>query len=157
MSSNLDVGPYNSNTAVFQEVLATGVSGMAFNGTQQVAPFNTEVVAQSFASLSSDQITLDAGVYLVQWRMPTIMSTTEYVQVSAYDTVGAANLGGGRFVAHSAASIVDPDVYFYITIATSKVIEIRVASYGAMSATQPNATNNTGDNYYNQVTFTKKG
>ncbi len=154
--SNLGFGPFNGgNTAVFQEVLATGVDGQVFDGTDQIVSFNTEVISKDFVTLSSDQFTIDAGKYLVSWRCGLGVGSFEFIQVSAYDTVGAVNVGGGR--TSTSSSYTESSIEFYINLASSKVIEIKIAAASAMSAAQSRVNNNPSSQYYEQITFTKIG
>lgn len=66
MSSNLDVGPFSGgNIAVYQDVQSSGVAGTSVTTTIADQPINTEVIGKSWSSLSANQITLDAGKYLI--------------------------------------------------------------------------------------------
>ena len=157
MSSNLDVGPFSGgNTAVFQDVRASGVAGQTWSGSVQTAEFNTEIVPKSFVSESTNQFTMDAGIYLVRWRDSFTTAANEYIQVYAYDTVGSVNVGGARICNPSDADKPDTTAHFYINLSASKVIEIRLDASNAVSSVK-DATGNGSFEYYQEVSFTKEG
>lgn len=60
-------GGSTAETAVFQEQYSSGTNGQtSTSGSWQTRVINTTVVSQSWASLSSSQITLSAGTYTIQ-------------------------------------------------------------------------------------------
>ena len=99
MSSNLDVGPFGGgNTAVFQDVRAQNVNGQTFSSsTFEAIEFNTEIVPKSWVSLSSDQFTLDAGIYYFVFK-PTWSIIQNNLDLSVYDVNAATVIGGTKVV-----------------------------------------------------------
>ena len=93
MSSNLDVGPFSGgNIAVFQDVQSSGVAGTTVSTTLADQPLNTEVIAKSWASLSANQVTLDAGDYVIKLIDPQYEASTGGQGTRNYITDSSNNI-----------------------------------------------------------------
>lgn len=161
MSSNLDVGPFGGgNTAVFQDVRASGVAPQTFNSlSDQVIEFNTVQTLKSFVSLSSNQFTLDEGIYTIAIKLSLRASSNpRSFQIWANDTSDISYGGTTQAISADINQVGLSYAYFDITIPSGgKVIEFLGRTNTGSINSGGNVVPTNGDNYYQDVRITKVG
>ena len=160
MSRNLDVGPFGGgNTAVFQDVQASGVAAQNIGtvNTTYTLRFNTEIVPKSWASLASDQITLDSGIYAITFISDLRSSNFAYSQLQIYDTVGAAIIGGCKRQSSGTSDMFQTtEMKCFINLSSQTTLELRYRT-SQQEASNLMVAHSQGDEYYHQVYITKVG
>lgn len=110
--------------AIFQHKTA-GDGGDATASTWNTRPLNDTVLGQTWASLSSNQVTLDAGEYLIEWSSCTYDTNLNHSRLRNITDSTTAGIGsserarGGDEDASSSAGVT------YVNIATSKTFEVQ--------------------------------
>lgn len=156
MSSNLDVGPFGGgNTAVFQDVQASGVAGQTFSiATFDVIDFNTEVVPKSWVSLSSNQFTLDAGVYYLVFK-PTWAIIQTNADLSVYDVNATTVIAGTKVMADPTnGDLYSNTIPIYLNLSSQVTFELRYYINGAITSI---AKLSQGSEHYSHLSITKMG
>ncbi len=156
--SNLGFGPFaGGNTAVFQDVQASGVAGvLLLGGSDNIVPFNTEVEPQNFVSLSGNQFTLAKGIYHIVFVDAWTQSGADR-QVWIKDTSNVS-YGGAKARFNSSTGLqAQSQMEFFIEIpAGGKTVELMNRASGNVSHNNTLSPTN-GNEYYQQIIFKKVG
>ncbi len=74
--------PIQQGTAVFNETQASGVNGGTFTtGSWLTRTLNTVVKSQAWASLSSNEVTLSPGNYLIEASAPAVVVAAHKIRI----------------------------------------------------------------------------
>lgn len=158
MSSNLDVGPFGGrNTAVFQDIRASGLAGQsATASTDEVLDLNTEVVGVPFATLLNNNITLDEGRYIVYCYDALVSGAIK----TLYWLKDASDVSYGGLHSISASSTIDGhnlNASFYITIPSGGKTLSWMHRVQGSTGTRAASSPSNGNEYYQQIAFKKIG
>jgi len=136
--------------AIFQHTTSSGTGGGATSSsTWNTRPINTTAVSQTWASISSNQITLSAGTYSIEWqetiyRSDATQSRFRNVTDSTTAALGLAyrsdGVGGG---------------FGKTTIASSKTFELQHYTQSNDSNGLGNDTSSGEDNVFATIKITK--
>jgi len=110
--------------AIFQHKTA-GDGGTATASTWNTRPLNNTVLGQTWASLSSNRVTLDAGEYLIEWSSCTYDSHLNHSRlrnITDSTTAGVGTSGRARAGDEDANASVG---VAYVNISASKTFEIQ--------------------------------
>jgi hypothetical protein len=155
MSSNLDVGPFSNNIAVFQDQQSNGVAGTAITTTLTDQTLNTEVIAKSWASLSANQVTLDAGDYSITVTDHFKGSSVDRVMVYYIRSAANAIIDSGQS-AFPEAITEDLPVNINMTISLSVSTAIKL-SVQALFTGATRTAYSAGTEYYQKLIIQKIG
>lgn len=144
----------NSNIAVIRDIKGSGIDGGTFNsGAWRVRDLNDLSGDQSFISLSSNEFTLDTGIYVVTAIAPA--RAVDQHQIRLYNVSSSTVEAVGTAVTSNAASS---------TSDLSAILEVNTTSqtFRIEHRCQSNQTNdgmgeaaNWGNNVYTQVKIEK--
>ena len=141
--------------AIFQHKTA-GDGGNASASTWNTRPLNTTVLGQTWASLSSNQVTLTAGEYLIEWSSCTYDSHLNHSRLRNITDGTTAGIGtSGRARAGDEDANASMGVA-YVNIAASKAFEIQhwVATTRATNGLGVDTTSDE-DNVFGHMKITK--
>lgn len=144
-------------TATFNDTKASTVDGGTFtNGAWRTRDLNTtQHNSITGCSLSSNQITLPAGTFLIQGLAPSFV--TDNTQARIYNITGSAVLflGQSAFTDPFENQQINSLFYGTVTLTGSTVIELQHRSSFTKSGDGFGNAVNWGDNIYSIVTITK--
>ena len=150
-----ETGGGSFETAVFQEVKAPGIQSHAFSSTTfEAIEFNTEIVPQSWVSLSSNQFTLDAGIYYFVYK-PTWQVMPTNIDISVYDVNASDVIGGTKTMLDTSSDVpANNTIPFYLNISSQVTFELRYYILGIPSNIFGRSQ---GTEYYQHLSITKIG
>lgn len=118
-----------SRTAILKDVKASGVAGGTFtSGAWQTRTINTQEGGGSFCSISSNQVTLNAGTYLIKAYSPAYAA--DFHKCKLYNITDAADeIIGTSEYANSGGGVQNASTLSgEITITSTKVFELQARS-----------------------------
>lgn len=111
---------------IFSDVKSTGTDGGTFtSGAWQTRVLNTTDNSQSWATLSSNQITLDAGTYLVEGSAPAFIVNQHKTRFQNITDTSTPVLGTGERSTLVTGSQSRSQVLGTFTIGSSKTFELQ--------------------------------
>ena len=160
MSSNLDVGPFGGgNTAIVQDQRAGGTDGLSITSTLADQTLNTIVRDRSWlVSLSSDEITLEAGEYDIYLEdiCKSVNTTNNRITYTITDDL---NNSLGRYITSNPVS---RDQYMSVsnliantTLVAQGIIKLRCVALANVYRTSPSPIQ--GTEYYQKLIIKKVG
>jgi hypothetical protein len=151
-------GLFESVAAVTDRKAAGTSAGSSVSGTWSTRVLNHELFdPDGIVSLSSNQFTLGAGTYYVEWAVP--IHDPSYAKTRLYNATDSVTVLDGEGL-YSAPSL-DLTVWFRglarFTIASSKAFEIQYRAYSSEASYGLGISTNTGDyEYYTTVRIFKE-
>ncbi len=148
------LGGGGAETAVFQDVQESGVAGQQLTaGADTIIQFNTTVTQKSFVTLNgSNQFALDEGIYRVTILVAPSGAAEWLLWVK--DTSNAS-YGGASIGANSGVS---QQFCFEVTVPSGgKTVELLGRTNGTSRISGNAKTPTNGNEYYQQIMFTKVG
>jgi len=161
MSSNLDVGPFGGgNTAIVQDQRAGGTDGLSITSTLADQTLNTIVRDRSWlVSLSSDEITLEAGEYDIYLEDIYLKSVNTIHNRITYTITDDLNNSLGRYITSNPVS---RDQYMSVsnliantTLVAQGIIKLRCVASANVNRTSPSPIQ--GTEYYQKLIIKKVG
>lgn len=145
-----------TETAIFSDTKAASTNGGSAAAGTQTRDLNTTEQSQSWASLASNQITLNAGDYLVEWSAPAFAVNAH--QTSLYNVSDSAveEYGESNYSANSSTiAATNSPGSCVLAIASSKIFEIRHYTQTAKSGNGLGSGNSANSNIYTRVSISR--
>lgn len=120
------VGLFNAYAYVRHELAANTAGGTATSGSWLTLPINTEVFdPDGLLTISSNQLTIGAGTYLVQARAPFFRTGAARLRVQDITNTATLGLGAVAYSNNGANDSGGAHVTARFTLAGSTVIELQ--------------------------------
>lgn len=147
------------NIAIFEDQKTANTGGGTFtSGADRTRDLNTEVTdLQGFASVSSNQIALAAGTYMIRWSAPAFSVANH--QSFLYNATDASEVKRGTSEksdttnSHTTRSVGST----VVVITSSKAFEIRHRCSSTFATNGFGAPDNLGTEVYTRVEIERKG
>lgn len=100
--------------------------GTATSGSWSAITLNTkDVDTGSIASLSSNQITLPAGTYIVHANSPFFATSTSQSRLYNVTDSAVEHIGSECYTSHTSSVSTSSSLFYVLTIASTKVFEFQ--------------------------------
>ena len=143
--------------AIIADVKAYNVDGGTFTtGSWQTRDLNTEVTdSDNIVSISSNQFTLGAGTYIIEWSAPGFVVNRH--QSRLYDVTGSASVITGSASYSSADAEATSRGYVQVVLTASNTYEIQHRGEATRASNGFGVKSNfsDSDSRYTQVKITK--
>jgi hypothetical protein len=143
--------------AVLSHVTSAGVAGGGTStNTNNTRTLNTISDPYSITSLSSNQFTLQPGMYHIEAHSTCFQIDNTYIRIRNITDTTTAIMGTSEVASAADNSTASPSLSGYVTITSAKTFELQHYSATAKATNGLGVSNGTGEtNTYATVTITK--